>query len=116
MNKEMSETLTRVGPGTRMGKLLRRYWVPALMSSEIAEPDSPQVRVQLLGEKLRTYKAQTWLINTGWSGGGCTGTTRSSGAGDGAAKGEDEGADQVEGFLDRHLDRHRGGSRSGRRN
>ena len=45
MNKEMSETLTRVGPGTRMGKLLRRYWVPALMSSEIAEPDSPQVRV-----------------------------------------------------------------------
>ena len=25
---------------------------------------------ELLGEKLRTHKAQTWLINTGWSGGG----------------------------------------------
>ena len=25
-------TLTRVGPGTPMGKLLRRYWIPALMS------------------------------------------------------------------------------------
>lgn len=56
MNKEMSETLTRVGPGTRMGNLLRRYWVPALMSSEIAEPDGPQVRVQLLGEKLLAFR------------------------------------------------------------
>ena len=56
MNKEMSETLTRVGPGTRMGNLLRRYWVPALMSNEIAESDSPQVRVQLLGEKLLAFR------------------------------------------------------------
>jgi len=56
MNKEMSETLTRVGPGTRMGGLLRRYWVPALMSSEIAEADGPQVRVQLLGEKLLAFR------------------------------------------------------------
>ncbi len=45
MNKDMSETLTRVGPGTRMGNLMRRYWVPALMTSEIAQPDGPQVRV-----------------------------------------------------------------------
>ncbi len=56
VNKEMSETLTRVGPATRMGNLLRRYWVPALMSSEIAEPDGPQVRVQLLGEKLLAFR------------------------------------------------------------
>ena len=56
MNKEMSENLTQVGPGTRMGALLRRYWVPALMSSEIAEPDGPQVRVQLLGEKLLAFR------------------------------------------------------------
>ena len=56
MNKEMSETLTRVGAGTCMGQLMRRYWVPALMSSEIAEPDGPQVRVQLLGEKLLAFR------------------------------------------------------------
>ncbi len=56
MNKEMSETLTRVGPGSAMGNLMRRYWVPALMSSEIAEPDGPQVRVQLLGEKLLAFR------------------------------------------------------------
>ncbi len=52
----MSETLTRVGPGSAMGNLMRRYWVPALMSSEIAEPDGPQVRVQLLGEKLLAFR------------------------------------------------------------
>ena len=56
MNKEMSEALTRVGPGTLMGNLMRRYWVPALMSSEIAQPDGPQVRVPLLGEKLLAFR------------------------------------------------------------
>jgi hypothetical protein len=56
MNKEMAETLTRTGPGTPMGNLLRRYWVPILMSSEIAEPDGPQVRVQILGEKLLAFR------------------------------------------------------------
>ena len=47
MKQEMSETLVRTGPGTRMGNLLRRYWVPILLSAEIAEPDGPQVRVQI---------------------------------------------------------------------
>ena len=56
MNKDMSETLVRTGPGTRMGNLMRRYWVPALLSSEIAEPDGPQVRVQILGEKLLAFR------------------------------------------------------------
>lgn len=56
MNKEMSETLTRTGPGTRMGDLMRRYWVPALLCSEIAEADCPPVRVQLLGEKLLAFR------------------------------------------------------------
>nr|MDP2191046.1 Rieske 2Fe-2S domain-containing protein [Rhodoferax sp.] len=56
MNKEMSETLVRTGPGTPMGNLMRRYWVPVLQSSEIAEPDGPQVRVQILGEKLLAFR------------------------------------------------------------
>ena len=56
MNKEMSETLTRTGPGTPMGNLMRRYWVPSLSSSEISEPDGPQVRVQILGEKLLAFR------------------------------------------------------------
>jgi phenylpropionate dioxygenase-like ring-hydroxylating dioxygenase large terminal subunit len=56
MNKEMSETLVRTGPGTPMGNLMRRYWVPVLLSREIAEPDGPQVRVQILGEKLLAFR------------------------------------------------------------
>ena len=56
MNKEMAETLVRTGPGTAMGELMRRYWVPALQSSEIALPDGPQVRIQLMGEKLLAFR------------------------------------------------------------
>ena len=56
MNKEMAETLVRTGPGTRMGNLMRRYWVPVLLSREIADPDGPQVRVQILGEKLLAFR------------------------------------------------------------
>jgi nitrite reductase/ring-hydroxylating ferredoxin subunit len=56
MNKEMAETLVRTGPGTLMGNLMRRYWVPILSSAEIAEPDGPQVRVQILGEKLLAFR------------------------------------------------------------
>ena len=51
-----NEILTRTGPGTLMGALLRRYWVPACLSEEIAEPDSPPVRVRLLGESLVAFR------------------------------------------------------------
>jgi nitrite reductase/ring-hydroxylating ferredoxin subunit len=56
MKKEMSEVLVRTGAGTPMGELMRRYWVPVLQSSEIAEPDGPPVRVQILGEKLLAFR------------------------------------------------------------
>jgi phenylpropionate dioxygenase-like ring-hydroxylating dioxygenase large terminal subunit len=35
-----------------MGNLLRRYWIPALLASELPAPDCPPVRVQLLSERL----------------------------------------------------------------
>jgi phthalate 4,5-dioxygenase oxygenase subunit len=54
--KDMMKTLVRTGPGTPTGNLLRRYWVPILQSSEIAEPDGPQVRVQIMGEKLLAFR------------------------------------------------------------
>ncbi|MBX9824609.1 MAG: aromatic ring-hydroxylating dioxygenase subunit alpha [Xanthobacteraceae bacterium] len=52
----MMETLVRTGPGTLMGNLIRRYWVPALLSSEIAEPDGPPVRVKILSERLLAFR------------------------------------------------------------
>jgi phthalate 4,5-dioxygenase oxygenase subunit len=56
MANDMMKTLVRTGPGTPTGTLLRRYWVPILLSSEIAEPDGPQVRVKILGEKLLAFR------------------------------------------------------------
>ncbi len=48
--------LTRTGPGTPMGDLFRRYWIPVMMSSELSEPDGPPVRVSLLSEKLLAFR------------------------------------------------------------
>jgi phthalate 4,5-dioxygenase oxygenase subunit len=54
---EENELLTRIEPGTPMGNLFRRYWIPALLSEEIAEPDGAPVRVKLLGEDLVAFRA-----------------------------------------------------------
>jgi phthalate 4,5-dioxygenase len=56
VTKLENERLTRVGPGTPMGETMRRYWMPALLSWELPEPDCPPVRVQLLGEKLVAFR------------------------------------------------------------
>ena len=51
-----NEMLTQIGPGTPMGGLFRRFWLPALLSSELPEPDGEPVRLKLLGEELITYR------------------------------------------------------------
>ena len=56
LTAEQNETLTRVGPGTPMGSLMREYWVPAAASSELPEPGCDPVRVMLLGEKLIAFR------------------------------------------------------------
>ena len=50
-----SEILTRVGPGTPMGTLMRHYWLPALKSSELVADGEP-VRFKLLGENLIAFR------------------------------------------------------------
>ncbi|MBT3990325.1 MAG: Rieske 2Fe-2S domain-containing protein [Rhodospirillaceae bacterium] len=50
-----SEAITRVGPGTPMGELMRRFWLPAAMSSEV-EADGDPLRLMLLGEKLIAFR------------------------------------------------------------
>jgi phenylpropionate dioxygenase-like ring-hydroxylating dioxygenase large terminal subunit len=39
-----------------MGELLRRYWIPALLSEEIPRPDCPPVQVRLLVEELVAFR------------------------------------------------------------
>ena len=56
LSAEENELLTRVGPGTPMGALMRRYWIPALFADRIATPDCTPVRVRLLGESLVAFR------------------------------------------------------------
>jgi phthalate 4,5-dioxygenase len=56
LKAEDNELLTQVGPGTPMGKFMREYWVPALLSNELPRPDSDPVRVMLLGERLIAFR------------------------------------------------------------
>jgi phthalate 4,5-dioxygenase oxygenase subunit len=51
-----NERLTRVGPNTAMGRVFRRFWLPLLLSEELAAPDCDPVRVTLLGEKLIAFR------------------------------------------------------------
>lgn len=52
LRKEQNELVTRTDAGTPMGELFRRYWLPALLSEELPEPDCPPVRLKLLGERM----------------------------------------------------------------
>jgi len=39
-----------------MGELVRKFWLPFLQVSDVAEPDGPPVRVTLLGEQLVAFR------------------------------------------------------------
>ena len=50
-----SDDLVRVGRGTVMGDMMRQYWIPAAMSSEL-ERDGAPMRLVLLGERLIAFR------------------------------------------------------------
>ena len=50
LTAEANERLTRVGPGTPMGELMRRYWIPIRPLAQLKEEDVMPIRV--LGEDL----------------------------------------------------------------
>ncbi len=67
LSKEDNELITRVGPGTPMGQLFRRFWLPAMLSEELPEPDCAPVKLRLLGEDLlafRTTSGKVGVIDT----------------------------------------------------
>ncbi len=55
LSEEDNALLTRVGPGTPMGNLLRRYWFPLLFSEELQRDGTPE-RIRLLGEDLVAFR------------------------------------------------------------
>ena len=54
LTAEQNELLTRVGPGTQMGDLLRRYWHPIAAAADLDEKWTRRVR--LLGEDLVLFR------------------------------------------------------------
>jgi 5,5'-dehydrodivanillate O-demethylase oxygenase subunit len=54
LSASQNELLTHVGPGTKMGNLLRRYWHPIGAVAEFEERSTKPVR--LMGEDLVLYK------------------------------------------------------------
>ncbi len=62
LSKEDNELVTRVGPGTPMGNLMRQYWLPAMLSSELPSADSDPRRVMLLGEQLIAFRDSTGKV------------------------------------------------------
>jgi 5,5'-dehydrodivanillate O-demethylase oxygenase subunit len=56
---ERNERLTRVGPGTPMGKYLRCFWHPVAASVELRRnAELPVIPVKLLGERLSLFRSE----------------------------------------------------------
>jgi phthalate 4,5-dioxygenase oxygenase subunit len=56
LSHEENDLITRTGPGTPMGNVLRRYWIPILLERELDQPDGEPVKVQVLGEQLVAFR------------------------------------------------------------
>ena len=60
LTEQENEFLTRVGPGTPCGELMRRYWHPIAVTSELVR--NPTKRVRLLGEDLVLYRDRSGTL------------------------------------------------------
>src|SRR3954452_21185736 len=56
LSREDNALISQVSPGTPMGELLRRFWIPGLISTQVPAPDAPPVRLRLLGEDLVAFR------------------------------------------------------------
>src|SRR5688500_7750610 len=55
LSKEENELLTRVGPGTPAGEMLRRYWWPVAFTETVKAKGRP-TKVRLLGEDFVLFR------------------------------------------------------------
>ncbi|OFX06710.1 MAG: ring-hydroxylating oxygenase subunit alpha [Alphaproteobacteria bacterium RIFCSPHIGHO2_12_FULL_66_14] len=56
LTKTDNELLTQSGKATPMGELLRRFWMPALLSEELSERDGPPRKIRIMGEDLLAFR------------------------------------------------------------
>lgn len=62
LSREDNELMCRVGADTPMGKAMRRYWIPALLSEELPEAGGDPRRVQLLGEEFVAFRGSDGTV------------------------------------------------------
>jgi len=56
LGKLENERLTQVRPGTQMGDLIRRYWIPAMPAWKVGAPNDPPVRLRLAGQNFIIWR------------------------------------------------------------
>ena len=56
MTPEENDLLCRVEGDAPMGQIMRRHWIAACLSEEVAEPDGAPIKVRLLGEDLVVFR------------------------------------------------------------
>jgi phthalate 4,5-dioxygenase oxygenase subunit len=60
LDREKNELLTRTGPGTPGGELMRRYWQPVALSEELSS-EGPPLPLKILGEDLVLFRDEVGI-------------------------------------------------------
>jgi len=56
LSREANERLCRVGPGTPMGTMLRRFWTPICASAQLPRPDCNPLLARLMGQNFVVFR------------------------------------------------------------
>jgi len=62
LSTQENDLMCHIGPGTPMGELMRQYWLPVLISSELPAADCPPLRLRLLAENLIAFKSASGKV------------------------------------------------------
>jgi phthalate 4,5-dioxygenase oxygenase subunit len=62
LTAEDTEKICSVVKGSPMGEVMRRYWIPFLLTTDIPDPDGEPVRVELLGEPLVAFRNTSGVV------------------------------------------------------
>src|ERR1700723_3338906 len=62
LRAEDNKLLTESGSGTAMGDLLRRFWLPVLLSEELPEADGPPKKIVVMGEELLAFRDSRGVV------------------------------------------------------
>lgn len=62
LSQELNLRMCQTGRETPMGQAMRRFWIPALSSYQLSEPDCPPVKVEIMGEKLVAFRNSDGVV------------------------------------------------------